>query len=165
MNLILMGVSGSGKTTVGRLLAQRLAWTFLDADDFHPAANIEKMRQSIPLTDADRKPWLDALIARLNQEPQVHNVLACSALTHAIRQRLNQETKAPCRFVYLKADYAVLYERLANRRDHFAKPGLLESQLATLEVPDDALVVDAEQPPESICDRIVAELGPLPRTR
>jgi gluconokinase len=154
-----MGVSGSGKTTIGRMLAESLDWTFIDADDFHSAANIEKMRQSIPLDAEDRKPWLDALIARLNRDPQGQLVLACSALTRAIRARLHAETQVEVLFVYLKADYAQLHARLLERTGHFAKAGLLASQFATLEEPEDALVIDADDTPELLCARIRAQLA------
>lgn len=156
--VIVMGVSGSGKTTVGRALAAALGWAFSDADDYHSLVNVEKMRQSIALTTADRGPWLDALIARLNQEPRGRLVLACSALTRAIRQRFRDEVRAPVVFVYLKLDRARLERRLLARQGHFAKAGLLASQLATLEEPHNALVIDAEAAPDVVTARVCAQL-------
>jgi gluconokinase len=163
MNLVLMGVAGSGKTTVGRRLAARLGgrWRFDDADDFHPPTNIDKMSRGIPLTDADRAPWLDALGAHLaacaaRGEPVV---LACSALKEAYRRRLATASGAT-HFVYLKSDFAAILARLQNRRHHYLKAALLRSQFAALEepAPGTALVVDAALPPDEIVARILAEL-------
>jgi gluconokinase len=157
--LIVMGVSGCGKSTVGSELAARLGWTFLDADDFHSPANIEKMRRALPLDADDRRPWIDALIARLNSEPQAPAVLACSALTREIRARFRTEIHAKVEFVYLKADYARLYERLTERQHHFAKVGLLASQFETLQEPECALIIAADQAPEAICEHICERLA------
>ncbi len=147
-----MGVAGSGKTTVGRLLAQELGCEFFDADDFHPVANVEKMRQGGALTDADREGWLTALRALLDR--QTSAVLACSALKKAYRDEL-----AGTRFVYLRADRALLEQRLDERRGHFFNPKLLDSQLATLEEPGDAIVVDAGGDPAAIVATIRRSLG------
>ena len=154
-----MGVSGSGKTTISRLLADALGWTFIDADDFHSSSNVEKMRRGIPLTEDDRKPRLDALIARLNGAPDTRIVLACSALTHAIRQRFREETSSEVVFVYLAVNAAQLRKRLIERKGHYAKVDLLESQLATLEEPHDAIVVHADGTVEETCQQAREKLA------
>jgi gluconokinase len=117
------------------------------------------MRRSIGLTVADRAPWLDALIARLNQQPEGGLVLACSALTRAIRERFRTETRAKVVIIYLKTDHTRLLRRLTERTGHFASAGLLASQLETLEEPAAALIVDADQPPEVVCQRIREQLA------
>ena len=154
-----MGVSGSGKTTVGRLLGQHLGWTFLDADDFHPPANVEKMRRGDPLTDADRDPWLQALAdtlrVRLDRGESV--VLACSALKESYRDRLRVDERV--RFVVLRADPDVLRRRLADRPGHYFAPSLLASQLETLEMPSDALILDASGSPSVLVHEIETALG------
>jgi len=155
--IVIMGPAGAGKTTIGLALAQSLGWRFLDADDFHSPANVEKMRSGIGLTDEDRAPWLaamhDALARALSSDTSV--ILACSALKEQYRRALTPEAAGPrIRFVYLHADEAVLRERLAHRRGHYAGPELLTSQLETLEEPRDALWVDASRPPGEIVSRI-----------
>lgn len=137
-----MGVCGCGKTTVGRALAVSLGWPYHDADDFHPAANVAKMRAGEPLTDADRWPWLDRIVAeaRATLSRGEHAVIACSALKQAYRERLQRA--GDLRFVYLKGDQDLIARRLAERRDHYMPPSLLPSQLAALEEPADALEVD-----------------------
>ena len=143
MIVLLMGVSGAGKSTVGTMLASQLGWEFADADDYHPAANVEKMRNGIPLTDADREPWLESLRSLIAAwiAAGKSGVLACSALKQAYRDRLM--VGASVRVVYLKADRELLRERLLLRRGHYMKEGMLESQIATLEEPADAIVLDA----------------------
>lgn len=155
--IVVMGPAGAGKTTIGLALAQSLGWRFLDADDFHSPANVEKMRSGIGLTDDDRAPWLaamhDALEHALTSGTSV--VLACSALKESYRHALTPEAVGSrLRFVYLHADEAVLRERLAHRTGHYAGPQLLASQLETLEEPRDALWVDASRPPAEIVSRI-----------
>jgi gluconokinase len=145
-----MGVAGAGKTTVGRKLAQAIAWDFHDADDFHSPENIAKMHRGEGLTDEDRKPWLAALrqlIATALRENR-HIVLACSALKQAYREVLTPPGAPPSavRFVYLNVPAAELHHRLAERSEHFAPPALLSSQLATLEPPRDALWIDGTCP-------------------
>lgn len=152
-----MGVVGAGKTTVGNLLAQRLNWRFADADDFHPAANVEKIRRGIPLDDSDRAPWLAALrdaILRWNAEGQ-NAVLACSALKRKYRDELSAEG---VRFVYLKGDYDLIEQRLHARRGHFASDSILKSQFEDLEQPDDAITVDIDKKPEAIVSEIIDKL-------
>lgn len=162
--VIVMGVSGAGKTTIGQALARRLSWPFLDADDLHSAANVAKMKRGEPLTDADRGPWLDAVQAHIADAlgRSTSIVVACSALRHAYRDHLaGGDTRVL--FVHLDAPHDVLAARLASRRGHFAAPSLLDSQLASLEPPgDDAVVVDATRPPDEIVAGIVARLPTTP---
>ena len=161
--VILMGVAGSGKTTVGANLAKLLGWTFLDADDFHPPANVEKMSKGIPLNDEDRMPWLgrlhDELEHRLGLGASV--VLGCSALKESYRQ-IMQEGLSRIDFVFLDVDQLTLTERLGKRKDHFFPKELLESQFAALERPADAIVVDARRPLEDVVEQIVCALKSPP---
>ena len=146
MTVLLMGVCGCGKSTVGRALAAELNWTFLDADTLHPEANVAKMASGIPLTDEDRWPWFDRVVAEMRRHAAAgtHVVVACSALRQAYRDRL--ATGTTVRFVYLKGDAETIAPRLATRKGHFMPPSLLASQFATLEEPADAIVVDIAQP-------------------
>ncbi|WP_414563886.1 MULTISPECIES: gluconokinase [unclassified Anabaena] len=155
MIILIMGVSGSGKTTVGQLLADTLKWEFKDADDFHSVDNIEKMRLGIPLNDTDRKPWLKDLqtaIALWLKENQ-NVVLACSALKANYRQYLLLHSEN-IQIVYLQGSLDVLQKRLLKRQNHFMSEKLLNSQLDTLEEPDDAICVDISQPPQLIVQNI-----------
>ena len=146
MTVLLMGVSGSGKSTVGPALAAELNWPFLDADTLHPQANVAKMASGIPLTDADRWPWFDRIVAEMRRYAAAGKnvVIACSALKQAYRDRL--ASGGSVRVVYLKGDAETIAPRLAGRRGHFMPPSLLASQFATLEEPDNAIVVDIAQP-------------------
>jgi gluconokinase len=159
MIVIVMGVTGSGKTTVGRLLAQQLGWEFADADDFHPAANVEKMRHGIPLTDEDRKPWLERLRTQIAQwiAEGRNVVLACSALKRAYRKELAVGPEV--RFVYLKGTAALIAERLRAREGHFAGEAILAGQFADLEEPEAAVTVDVAPAPEKIIAAIRQGLG------
>ena len=150
-----MGVSGSGKTTVGSLLAQELGWNFADADDYHSPANIDKMRRGIPLSDADRAPWLDSLRSLIGGwvSASTNGVLACSALKQAYREELIAGGQQ-VHFVYLKASHEVLTQRLLERRDHYMKESMLTSQLATLQEPTQAIVVNAADTPEQLVHTI-----------
>jgi len=141
--VVLMGVSGSGKTAVGTRLAAELGWPFADGDDYHPAANIAKMRTGTPLTDVDREPWLETLRALITGwiASGTSGLLACSALKKAYRDRLAVGPEV--HFVYLKVDPELLRLRLHNRVGHYMKEGMLKSQLETLEQPADAVIVDA----------------------
>jgi gluconokinase len=150
-----MGVSGCGKTTAGELLALRLGCRFYDGDSFHPPANIEKMSAGQPLTDADRAPWLDQLNRMLAECARKGDsaVLACSALKQSYRDRLAQGIP-DFHLVYLRGDRALILTRLKARLNHYMKPGMLESQLAVIEEPKDALVVDIDARREEIAERI-----------
>ena len=142
MIVVVMGVSGSGKSVVGQALATELGWPFFDADDFHPEANVAKMAAGTPLTDADRWPWLDRLateMAAIDGRGQ-HAVLACSALRQAYRDRISRAV--PVRFVHLAGDQETIAARVATRSHRYMPPTLLASQFATLEAPQDAIVVD-----------------------
>jgi gluconokinase len=154
-----MGVSGAGKTTVGQLLAAELGWDFADADDYHSTINIEKMREGIPLTDADRAPWLETLREMLAGEIKAGEsiVLACSALKRSYRDFLRVQPDA--RFVYLKVPPPVLQERLHARRGHYMTEQMLASQLATLEEPESALVIDATPSPAEVVKNIRTSLS------
>jgi gluconokinase len=155
MVIILFGVTGSGKTTVGQILAASVGWNFYDADHFHSAANIEKMRQGIPLTDEDRWPWLESLRALIRHciKEEEDAVLACSALKDAYRRYLKTDDEV--KLVYLKAELAVIQQRVRARRAHFIDPGLLQSQFDILEPPSaDALVIEVTESPEKIVEQI-----------
>ena len=143
MIVVLMGVTGSGKTTLGQLLADQLGWTFVEGDAFHPEANVQKMRRGEPLTDADRAPWLRALRARIDELAAAGRsaVVACSALKQAYRDVL-ADGRPEVVFVHLAAPAAVIRDRLDHRRGHFMPAALLDSQLATLETPAGVLTVD-----------------------
>ncbi len=160
MIVILIGVSGAGKSTVGELLAADLGWSFYDGDRLHPLANIEKMRRGMPLTDEDRWPWLEALrdqIAAVAAEGR-SAVVACSALKAAYRDVLLAGSGG-ARIVYLKGSYALIDERLRSRDDHFFDPALLATQFEVLEEPEDAIAVDVRQPPERVAAEIRRRLG------
>jgi len=159
MVVVLMGVAGSGKTTVGRLLAERTGATFYDADDFHPHANVEKMRGGVPLTDEDRMPWLEALRTLVASclERGERAVLACSALKEEYRERLQVDERV--RVVYLKGDYELIEQRLKNRSGHFMKREMLDSQFDALEEPSRALHVEVAARPEEIVEAIKERLG------
>jgi gluconokinase len=158
MVVLLMGTTGAGKTTVGKILAARLCWTFLDADDFHPPANIEKMHHGIPLTDADRLPWLEKIHAELlRQRPSGRNiVLACSALKQSYRDLLSSELDV--RIVYLRGTYDVMRQRIEFRHGHFAGQGILAGQFADLEEPRNALVLDVSRSPQQLAAEVIASL-------
>ncbi|HEX7951807.1 MAG TPA: gluconokinase [Burkholderiales bacterium] len=159
MILVLMGVSGVGKTTVGEILSEKLGWPLFDADQFHSPASIEKMRNGIPLEDADRWPWLDRMNAMLREhEARGESVLlACSALKQAYRERLAAGT-LQLRWVHLKGSFQLIRARLEARKGHYMKAGLLESQFATLEAPSDALEVDIDDSPAAIAATILGHL-------
>jgi gluconokinase len=158
MIVIVMGVTGSGKTTVGKMLAERLGSEFADADDFHSAANKDKMHRGIPLTDADRMPWLVSMheyLAKANAENR-SVVLGCSALKHSYRQVLRDNLLA--HLVYLKGTYEVIDAHLRKRTGHFADDKILAAQFADLEEPTDAIDVDVRLRPEEIVEEILKQL-------
>lgn len=161
MIVIVFGVSGAGKTTIGKLLAEELGWHFYEADDFHSRANIEKMHRGVPLTDEDRWPWLERLRELIKRcvESGENAVLACSALKRAYRQRLDVSEEV--KFVFLRGDYALIAKQLRYRRDPFMNPALLRSQLADLEEPrpdKDALTIKLGQTPRELVAEIKAKL-------
>jgi gluconokinase len=160
--VIIFGVSGAGKTTVGQLLARELGWHFLEADDFHPDANIEKMRSGHPLTDVDRWPWLERLRQQIDQSLAIGEdvVLACSALKRAYRDRLRVGDEV--KFVFLRGDYALVEKQLLSRHGHFMNPDLLQSQFDDLEKPrpdENALIIELGRTPEEIVGEIRAKLN------
>jgi gluconokinase len=162
MILIAMGVSGAGKTRVGEMLAERLHCAFTDGDAFHSAANKEKMHHGIPLTDADRWPWLRTIRAAIEEKQQAGEtaVFTCSSLKRSYRDILRAGDKDVC-FVYLKGSRELLEERLTTRTGHFFDPSLLQSQLDTLEEPgpDEAITVNIELSPEEIVDEVLKQAG------
>ena len=159
MIVIVMGVVGAGKTTVGRLLAEQSGWRFADADDFHPAVNIEKIRRGIALSDDDRRPWLESLRAAITQwiTEERSVVLACSALKRSYRQELRVGPEV--RFVYLKGGADLIAQRLRSREGHFANEQILTSQFADLEEPEEAVTVAIAAPPHQIVAEIRTKLG------
>jgi gluconokinase len=160
--VVVMGVTGSGKTTIGVLLARRLGWDFMDADSFHSAANVEKIRQGVALDDADRAPWLKALRDAMEGWVAEHKdvVLACSALKTSYRDELC--IAGETRLVYLKGSYELISLRLRQRHGHFASETILASQFAALEEPDDAITVDIDHSEAKIVGEIMKRLGVPP---
>jgi carbohydrate kinase (thermoresistant glucokinase family) len=159
---VIMGVSGSGKSTVGAALAKRLGWEFIDGDSLHPPANVAKMQAGQALDDRDREPWLDAIARQIDCwiELEAPGVITCSALKRHYRDRIIGE-RIGVRLIYLRGSREVIARRLAERRGHFMPASLLDSQFATLEPPDpdeDAIVVDIDRPVPAIVDRIVTGL-------
>jgi gluconokinase len=160
--LIVMGVSGSGKSTVAESLAERLGWPFEDGDSFHPPANVAKMAAGHPLTDDDRWPWLNAIADEIARtcEAGGHVIIACSALKHAYREVLLRG-RDDVRFVFLNGTQALIADRLARRKGHFMPPELLTSQFRTLEPPEESehvITVSIDAPVEPIVDEIVRQL-------
>jgi gluconokinase len=162
MIIIIMGVSGSGKTTIGKLFATRMGWLFEDADSYHPPQNIEKLSAGIPLTDADREPWLRHLADSIRDWDAAGKnvVLACSALKNSYRSTLRVNDAV--HFAYLKVSQEVIEERLKKRRDHFMNPELLDSQFQTLEEPRDAVVIDASKDPDHCVAQLMQKLALSP---
>jgi carbohydrate kinase (thermoresistant glucokinase family) len=154
---VLMGVSGSGKSTVGAHAAARLAWPYLEGDDFHPAQNIEKMSRGEALTDSDRAPWIDALSRAINDQTASHLIIACSALTRFVRHRLEEAVRRPVSFIHLRASPHVLANRLAGRA-HFMREDMLPSQLATLEEPSEAFDINADDAVDVVTARAIARM-------
>ena len=161
MIVIIFGVSGAGKTTVGELLARELGWHFLEADDFHPEENIERMRSGHPLTDEDRAPWLERLRDQIKRSLTAGEctVLACSALKRKYRQRLRVDDEV--KLVFLRGSYALISEQLSHRRGHFFDPALLQSQFDDLEEPkpdESALTIELGRTPHELVKEIKEEL-------
>jgi gluconokinase len=159
MIVIVMGVVGAGKTTIGRLLAEQLGWEFADADDFHPATNVEKIRQGIPLSDDDRRPWLARLRAAITEwiAQRRNAVLACSALKRSYRDELASGPEVL--FVYLKGEAHLIAKRLRARAGHFAGEQILASQFADLEEPEGAIIAEIDSTPQQIVSGIREQLG------
>jgi gluconokinase len=165
MIVVIWGVAGVGKTTVGELLARERGWKFYDADEFHPGANIEKMNRGEPLTDEDRQPWLKKLRERIERSFAVNEnaVLACSALKRKYRDQLR--VSSAVKFVFLRAERARILEQLKTRRGHFFDPKLLESQFADLEEPkseDDSITVELNKTPAATVEKIETSLRKAP---
>lgn len=161
--IVVMGVSGSGKSTIAAMLAARLGWTYEDGDWFHPRANVEKMHAGVPLTDEDRWPWLHAIAAAIDDARRCasHVVIACSALKRAYRDILRDGRK-DVRFVYLKGDQKLIAHRMSLREGHFMPPSLLNSQFAALEEPgrdENPIVVSIDAHPRAVVDTILAGLA------
>ena len=162
MIIVIFGVSGAGKTTMGKMLAEQLGWRFLEGDDFHPAANIEKMRNGRPLTDEDRWPWLDCLRKQIEQllSAGENAVLACSALKRAYRDRLRVSDEI--KFVFLRGDYAVVEKQLRSRHGHFMNAALLQSQFNDLKEPqldENLLTIQLGRTPQQIAEEIKTNLN------
>lgn len=159
MKIVLMGVSGSGKSAVGRALARQLGWPLIEGDDLHSQDNVDKMQRGIALDDEDRRPWLETLVRRMG--PQEHVIVACSALKQDYRDKL-RAAGDDVRFVFLRVHRQMLAGRLARRRSHFFSPTLLDSQLATLQPPQareaDAITIDADTSVASLAKRIIQQL-------
>lgn len=160
--IVVMGVAGSGKSTVGEELARRLGWRFAEGDAFHPEANVAKMRDGIPLDDGDRRPWLDAIAAWIGETRAAGErcVVACSALKRAYRERI-ASGRGDVRFVYLQGEYDLVARRMARRKGHYMPLALLRSQFETLEEPahdEAAIVLPIERDPGEIAAEIVAAL-------
>src|SRR5262249_1066466 len=161
--IVLMGVSGAGKSTVGRIVAERLHCPFRDADSFHPKANIEKMSRGEPLTDDDRKPWLEAIAAWIAERRAAgeRGVVTCSALKRQYRDLITGKQRRDVKLVYLKGDFDLIARRLKARKGHFMPPALLQSQFAALEEPaadEHAIVVPIDATPEKIAEQVIAAL-------
>lgn len=161
MVVLLMGVAGSGKTTIGRQLAAELGWSYADADEFHPPANLAKMSAGIPLDDTDRAPWLAAIRRYIDArlERNENAVVTCSALKEKHRAVLLGD-RAQVKLVYLRGTRELLWSRISSRQGHFMKPAMLDSQLTALEEPGNALVIDIAQAPEKIIAALRQAVAP-----
>ena len=160
MIIVVMGISASGKSTLGSALAKSLGWEFLEGDDYHPRANIEKMSSGTPLNDEDRLPWLRSInqaLGRLDKDGR-NAVLACSALKRHYREILAQDIKQ-MRYVYLYGNPQLVRERITNRKGHFMPPELIDSQIAAMEPPQNAIRVNIEQPVETQAELVLQALG------
>ena len=158
MIIIVMGVSGCGKSTIGQQLADRLGWPFFDGDAFHPPANIDKMSRGLPLNDEDRSGWLAAIADRMREliAAQQSAVFACSALKQKYRDQLQVSDQV--RFVYLRGSYDLIWSRMQQRADHYMKPHMLASQFEALEEPRTALTLDITRAPHELIDALVENL-------
>lgn len=162
MVIIVMGVSGSGKSLIGKQLSEKLKRPFYDADHFHPEANVAKMREGVPLTDTDRMPWLHALAQHIQTwEKEGGAVLACSALKEKYREILSSHYASFVHFIYLKGSKEVIMRRMQVRAPHYFPPALLDSQLAALEEPGNAFTISIDQTPEDMLQKIEQHLASL----
>jgi carbohydrate kinase (thermoresistant glucokinase family) len=158
--IYIMGVSGSGKTTIGKLLADKTGYPFYDADDFHSNQHIAKMHAGAPLTDEDRWPWLDTIHDFVKKEIIHHNIiLVCSALKQVYRERLCKSIEANSSWIYLAGDYTTILNRLQSRNSHYMPASLLQSQFDALEIPEQAICIDIQQSPEEIVATIILKMG------
>jgi len=154
-----MGVSGSGKTTVGKKLADRIGLPFFDGDDFHPVSNKEKMTAGIPLTDGDRQAWLNKMNEAAREHAKLSGaVFACSALKEKYRAVLSSGIEIPLYWVFLQGSFELIKERMEERKDHFMPPGLLSSQFADLEIPNNSITINITRRPEEIVDSIISQI-------
>lgn len=154
-----MGVSGSGKTTIGKILSEKTGFPFYDADDFHSPENKAKMNAGIPLTDEDRRPWLDHIHDFVVEAISTHPViLVCSALKQQYRERLSESVEDNCQWIFLDGDFDTILNRLNKRAGHYMPASLLQSQFDALEIPQDATRIDIRQSPEEITATIIAKL-------
>jgi gluconokinase len=159
---VLMGVSGAGKTTVGKRVAADLGLTFIEGDEFHPQSNIAKMSSGVPLTDEDREPWIAAVAKAVNERrPERDAVIACSALSRFVRERLRDAVQEPLHYLLLTAERSVIAKRLQARARHYMKAGMLESQFAALEAPSDAITVDVDRPLPEVCAEVANHIRRL----
>ena len=159
MIFVVCGVAGAGKTTISKLLAQALEIPFVDADDFHPASSVEKMRNGIPIDDDDRRPWLETLAGKLPiWEREGGAVLACSALKEPYRQILGSRFSGSIQWIVLHAPEALLVDRLASRKGHYFDPQLLRSQVDAFELPDYGWHIETTSSPQEVVDSILMRL-------
>ena len=157
--IYIMGVAGSGKTTIGKLLATKTGFLFIDADNFHPRQNIDKMKAGIPLTDKDRWPWLDNIHEFVSKEISSQNIIvACSALKKMYRDCLSDGITDNCRWIFLKGDYGIIWDRMQKRTGHFMPESLLQSQFEILQTPLHCIEVDISKTPDEIVDEIILKL-------
>lgn len=160
MIYVIMGVSGAGKSRIGKLLADRLSLPFYDADDFHPQTNVKKMKSGQPLNDNDRKPWLEDLAIHIQKwEKAGGAVLACSALKKKYRQLLKKKPESKVQFIYLKGTPEIIDKRLRQREGHYMPASLLNSQFETLEEPENAIVIPIDKKPSRIVDEILEKIA------
>lgn len=165
---VIMGVSGSGKSTVAQALSDMTGWPFLEGDDFHPAANVAKMAGGTPLTNQDREAWIEAMAETVRKTEPHTLLLSCSALNRFVRDGLENGCQRKVSWVYLKLSREALLNRLNNRADHFMKSDLLDSQIAAMEPPDNAIIFEADKPIDVLVTEIIKRIQsevPKPKTR
>ncbi len=157
--IYIMGVAGSGKTTIGRQLSAKTGYPFYDADNFHPQQNTDKMKSGQPLTDEDRWPWLENIHAFAAEKIKTINIIiACSALKEQYRKLLSKEIEPHCRWVYLNGNYETILNRMQTRQGHYMPPALLQSQFEALEIPANAIEADITMEPEAIINFILSKI-------